>query len=116
MNSSCTLPGIRDSAVCMEKNEFTDLSVEQGDGWIVIDVRVQPRSSSNGVTGIMNGALKVRITAPPADGKANKALQAFLAKRLGIAKGDVEIVKGRSSRDKRVRLTGISMDDLPTDW
>ena len=99
----------------MENNENSELNVEQGDGWIVIDVRVQPRSSSEGITGIMNGALKVRLTAPPVEGKANKALQAFLAKRLGIAKGDVEIVQGRSSRDKRVRLTGVSVEDLPTD-
>ncbi len=56
--------------------------------------------------------MRVRLTAPPVEGKANKALQRFLARLLGIAKGDVEIVAGETSRSKTVRLHGITADGL----
>jgi uncharacterized protein (TIGR00251 family) len=62
--------------------------------------------------GVVDRALKVRVTAPPVEGKANQALKALFAKLLCIPKGDVEIVSGETSRVKRVRLNGVTLDDL----
>ncbi len=89
-----------------------ELPYQAGEGWIQIQVRVQPRSSSERIGGIVEGALRVHLTAPPVEGKANKALQRFLARLLGIPKWDVEIVAGEISRSKRVRLHGITSEGL----
>jgi hypothetical protein len=89
-----------------------DLPYQSGKGWIQIQVRVQPRSSSEGIAGILGGVLKVRLRAPPVEGKANRALQDFLSHCLGIPNRDVEIVSGERSRSKRVRLHGVSPEAL----
>jgi uncharacterized protein (TIGR00251 family) len=89
-----------------------NLHLEIGQGWIQIQVRVLPRSSVDEIAGVMAGCLKIRLAAPPVEGKANRALQSFLSKRLDIPKGDVEIVSGHASRIKRVRFRGIAPADL----
>jgi uncharacterized protein len=63
------------------------------------------------VVGLHNGALKVALTAPPVDGAANKALVEFLAKTLGVPKSGVTIVSGETSRNKTLRVAGISVED-----
>ena len=78
----------------------------------VIQVRVSPRSSRNQIVGLDNRVLRVKLTAPPVQGRANKALKEFLAKSLGVAKGDVEIITGKTSRTKLVQIQGISPVDL----
>jgi len=88
------------------------LILHKGEGWLQIHVRVKPRSSSNRVAGIIQGALKVHVTAPPVEGKANEALRAFMAGLLHIAKKDVEIVSGTASRVKGVRLHGVAPEEL----
>lgn len=88
------------------------LDVEVGQDWVQIQVRVLPRSSADDVAGLIGGSLKIRLTAPALEGKANRALQSFLAKRLHIAKGHVQIISGRTSRIKLVRLYGLSKRDL----
>jgi hypothetical protein len=84
------------------------LEIDQGEDWMQIRVRVQPRASREGIAGVLDGALQVRLNVPPIEGKANLALQALLAKRLGIPRACVEIVSGGHSRTKRVRLRGVS--------
>jgi uncharacterized protein (TIGR00251 family) len=59
-----------------------------------------------------DGGLKIRLTAPPVDGAANEALVKFLAAQLGVAKSNVEIVSGHTSREKIVRVNGISPADM----
>ncbi|MFP4584222.1 MAG: DUF167 domain-containing protein, partial [Desulfococcaceae bacterium] len=66
---------------------------ERGDG-LAFKVRVQPKSARNQIVGLHEDALKVKLTAPPVDGAANKACVAFLAKTLGVSKSSVEIVSG----------------------
>ena len=73
-----------------------------------VPVRVQPRASSTEIAGIHGGALKVRVTAPPADGAANEMLVGFLATTFGIPELDIRIVAGLTSRSKIVELAGVS--------
>ena len=74
----------------------------------IIRVKVLPRASKDQIVGQENGVFKVKLTAPPVEGRANKALNAFLAKRLGLPKGSVEIVSGKRSRLKSVRIDGLT--------
>ena len=73
----------------------------------MIDILVQPRASKTEIAGVHDGALRIRIAAPPVDGAANDAVVEFLAKRLRIRKTDIEIVSGSSGRRKRVLVRGV---------
>jgi uncharacterized protein (TIGR00251 family) len=75
-------------------------------------VHVQPRASRNEVVGWREGALAVRLTAPPVDGAANKACRDFLAETLGVRRADVELVSGEKSREKRFRVHGVDEASL----
>ena len=77
-----------------------------------IKVRVLPKSSRTEIIGIEDDTYKVKLTAPPVEGKANKALIELLARRLGIGKGRVEIVSGGRSRLKTVRIYGLSSEEV----
>jgi uncharacterized protein len=70
-------------------------------------VRLQPRAKRDEVVGERDGRVLIRVTAPPVDGKANAALEAFVAKRAGVPKSSVSVVKGHASRDKVVRVDGV---------
>jgi hypothetical protein len=69
-----------------------------------IRVRLVPHAGRDEIAGWREGRLLVRVTAPPVDGRANRALRKLLAKRLGIAAGRVEIARGERSRDKLVSV------------
>jgi uncharacterized protein (TIGR00251 family) len=77
-----------------------------------IKVQVVPRSSRNQIIVDENDVFKLKVTAPPVEGKANKALKDLIAKRLGVAKKDVQIISGQRSRHKTVRIRGFSRKDL----
>ena len=74
-------------------------------------VRLIPRGGRDGVAGERNGAVLIRIAAPPVDGEANTALIAFVAKALGVPKGAVRIVRGETSRDKVLVIDGVDAAD-----
>ncbi len=76
----------------------------------LIPIRIQPRASKNEVALMEDGKLKIRLTAPPVDGAANEALIGFLAERLSIAKSRVEIISGRTGREKIVRISGMGRE------
>ena len=76
-----------------------------------IKVKLIPRSSMNQILGRDNDVLRVKVTSPPVDGLANKVLIELIAKRLRVPKGGVEIISGKSSRLKSVRIYGISSED-----
>jgi uncharacterized protein (TIGR00251 family) len=84
------------------------LVVVETDEGCVFQVRVVPRSRRDEVSGVHGDALKVRLTAPPVEGKANRALQKFLAKRLGVAPSAIEILSGHASRSKRICVQRVS--------
>jgi uncharacterized protein len=79
---------------------------------VVLSVRVQPRSSRNGVTVREDGSLRVSLTAPPVDNAANEALVRFLADSLGVSRSRIEIIAGQAAREKRVRISGMSGDEV----
>lgn len=84
---------------------------EEG-GSLVFAVRVVPRASKTEAAGEHDGALKVRVAAPPVEGAANAELVRFLAKRLGVPAGSVEVVNGHTARTKVVRAAGAKAEDL----
>jgi len=78
----------------------------------IIRVRVLPRTSKNQIVGMDGGVFKVKLTAPPVEGKANKALVSFLGKKLGLPKRDIEIVSGEHSREKTLKINGLSIEEV----
>jgi len=77
---------------------------------ITIEVQVQPKSSRDEIAGLRNGRIKVKVTAPPEDGKANERLREIIAKEFGVSKSKVEIVRGETSRLKTIKISGLSRD------
>ena len=78
----------------------------------VIRIKLLPKSSRNQVVGREGDHFKVKVTAPPIEGRANKALIDLLAKKLSIPKRHIEIISGKSSRFKSVRIDGLSQKDI----
>lgn len=78
---------------------------------VAIDVRVIPRAGRSGVAGTRDGALLVRLHAPPVEGAANGELIDVMAKALDVPKRNVLIVSGERSRTKRVRVAGVSVEE-----
>ena len=71
---------------------------------LILNLRIQPKASSNDLAEVMEDERKLRITAPPVDGKANKHIIALLSKMCKVAKGDVKIISGELGRHKRIRI------------
>ncbi|MGH2753337.1 MAG: DUF167 domain-containing protein [Actinomycetota bacterium] len=78
----------------------------------LLDVFVQPRAARNAVGGEYRGALKVRTTAPPADGRANAAVEALIAELVDVPKSRVSVVGGHSSRSKRLLIAGVEQSKV----
>ena len=75
-------------------------------------VKVHPRAKKNAITGEVGDALKLALTAPPVDGKANQACVEFFAKLLNVPRSSVTIAAGQTSRNKVIRVAGISAEEL----
>jgi uncharacterized protein (TIGR00251 family) len=80
------------------------LYFEKNSSGIAFKVHVQPRASANQAAGAWQDALKIRLTAPPVDGEANKACIRFLSKQLKVPKSEIEIISGVSSRTKKILI------------
>ena len=78
----------------------------------VLRLRVQPRASRDEIVGWQEGALRLRVTAPPVEGEANRAVRALLARVLGVAPSRVRVVSGARGRDKLVRIADLGEDDV----
>jgi uncharacterized protein (TIGR00251 family) len=83
---------------------------ESSDG-VIVRCCVRPSSSKTAVVGLYNGALKISLAAPPVDGKANKALRTFIAKKLGLSKSLVSLVAGEKSKNKTVLCSKVTLND-----
>jgi uncharacterized protein len=77
-----------------------------GDGWLLA-VHVQPGAKTTGLAGLHGEDLKVRIAAPPVDGRANAVLEEFIARALGVPRRCVAVVKGATSRRKTVHVASV---------
>lgn len=84
--------------------------MKEKDGAVTFRLRVQPRASRTELAGEYGDALKLRITAPPVEGKANEECRRFLAKLLDVPASAVEIVSGISSKDKVIRVHNINAE------
>jgi uncharacterized protein len=84
---------------------------------VIIRVRITPRSSRDAIDDVdEQGALRIRVTAPPAEGAANAAVVRSLAKVLGVPRGAVSIVSGARGRHKRIRIEGADVAVLRAHW
>ncbi len=86
------------------------MRITEKDGVVSFAVRVQPRASRDQIAGEYQGALKVRLTAPPVDDRANEALRKLLASRLKVPLAAVRIAAGEHSRSKRVEIRGVTAE------
>ncbi|MFN6961920.1 MAG: DUF167 domain-containing protein [Rhodocyclaceae bacterium] len=77
---------------------------------VILTLHIQPGAKKTEIAGLHGDALKIRLAAPPVDGKANDALLAFLAKKLGTGRTAVELSSGQTSRAKRVRIEGVGAE------
>lgn len=87
------------------------IKLTAGDDSVTFAVRVQPRASHSGVAGEFEGVMKVRLGAPPVDGAANQELIRLLAKLFDVTRADVQLISGATSKNKVVRVSGISLDE-----
>jgi uncharacterized protein len=81
--------------------------IQPASGGCVVNVRVIPRASKNHIQGVLGDALKVRLQAPPVDGKANDALARFLADTLRLPARNISLLSGETGRNKRILLIGL---------
>jgi uncharacterized protein (TIGR00251 family) len=88
------------------------LQLQTQNGNVALAVRVQPRASKTEITGVMDGALKVRLRAPALEDRANEALCEFLAHLLKTPKSAVRILSGHRSRSKRVEIRGVTQQQV----
>lgn len=88
------------------------MQVTEKDGAVSFAVRVQPRASRDEIAGEWQDALKIRLTAPPVDDRANEALRRLLAARLKVPLSAVRIAAGERSRTKRVEIQGVTATQI----
>ncbi|MBX3296362.1 MAG: DUF167 domain-containing protein [Acidobacteria bacterium] len=88
------------------------IEVTESDRDVTFSVKVVPRASRTEIAGEIGGAVRVRVSLPPVDGAANDELIRLIAKRLSVPRSAVEIVSGKASRSKLVRVTGVTSGQL----
>jgi uncharacterized protein len=82
------------------------------EGAVLINVWLQPRAAKSEVVGVHDDALKIKLTAPPVDGKANAELRAFLSRRLDIPAAAIALLQGSTGRRKLIEINGLSVDEV----
>lgn len=88
------------------------LSLKENPGGVTFSIQVVPRSAKCEILGIINDTLKIRLTAPPVDGKANEECLRFLASLLDVARNRLSIVGGQTSRRKTIQVSGMGAKEL----
>lgn len=91
---------------------MADLTIENIEGGVVFLTKIVPGSSRTRVCGLLDGMLKIKISAQPERGKANRCLLEFLAEQLGVKKSAISIISGQTNPIKQVQALGISADAL----
>jgi uncharacterized protein len=88
------------------------LAIHETSAGVTFAVKVHPRAKKNAITGEFGDALKVSLTAPPIDGRANEACVEFFAKLLKVPRSSVTIASGQASRQKVIRVSGLSAEEV----
>jgi len=91
---------------------MTTLATRDSTDGCTLPVRVHPGARQNAITGVHDGALKVSLTTPPTDGRANQALIAFLAGELRIPRARVTLLTGATSRSKSLHIAGLNAEKV----
>jgi uncharacterized protein len=95
-------------------NEAITIFAHDAADGCTLSVRVHPGARKNAVTGIHAGAVKIALTTPPTDGRANEALMALLADQLHLSRARITLLTGATSRTKLLRITGKSAAEVQT--
>ena len=88
------------------------IPIQGAQGGVTFAVRVHPRAKKNAITGELGDAVQVSLTATPVEGRANQACVEFFAKLQGVPRSAVRIASGETSRNKVIRVTGISAEEV----
>jgi len=88
------------------------VTLHESSGGVTFAVKVHPRAKKNAITGEVGDALKVSLTAPPVEGKANEACIDFFARLLKVPRSSVSIASGQTSRNKVIRATGLTAEQV----
>lgn len=88
------------------------LDLREEKGGVTFRIKVQPRASKNQLAGVMDGAVKVRLTAPPVDGEANEACLRFFAELFKVPLKSLELVSGHTGRNKTLRVYGVTASQV----
>jgi uncharacterized protein len=88
------------------------IPIHESQGEVTFAIKVHPRAKKNAITGELGDTLKVSLTAPPVDGRANEACIEFFAKLLKVPRSSVTIASGQSSRNKVIRVAGITAQQV----
>ena len=88
------------------------IPIRESPGGVSFAVKVHPRAKKNTITGEIGDALKVALTAPPVEGKANEACIDFFAKLLEVPRSSITIAAGHTSRNKVIRVIGMSVTEI----
>ena len=91
---------------------MASLTIQEVDGGVVFAAKIVPGSSKTAISGVLDGMVKIRISAAPEKGKANQCLVNFLAKQLGVKKKAISIISGQTNPVKHMQVLGISAEML----
>jgi uncharacterized protein (TIGR00251 family) len=89
-----------------------ELKIQETEGGVVFSVKVVPASSRTAISGLLNGMVKIKVSAPPEKGKANKCLIDLLAKQLGVKTSAVSIITGQNNPIKKIQVSGLSAETV----
>jgi len=92
--------------------EMSDLTIQKINGGVIFTAKVVPGSSKTAICGLLNNMVKIKVSAAPEKGKANKCLIEFLAKQLGVKKNAISIISGQTNPIKQIQAAGISEAEL----
>lgn len=88
------------------------IAIQETASGVTFAIKVQPRARRNAIIGELGNALKVALTAPPIEGRANEACIEFFAELLNVPRSSISIVSGHSSRNKVIRVARVSLEDV----
>jgi uncharacterized protein (TIGR00251 family) len=91
---------------------MTNPAIRKVKGGLIFSVKIVPGSNRTSVCGFLDGMVKIKISAPPEKGKANRSLVKFLAKKVGVKRKDVHIISGQTNPVKSLEISGISAETL----